>query len=364
MTAARRWSVSLLAVLVVPIVLAACGFGPPDRLHLEGLWLVTPGPTTVYGSGGTTTVRFGAASSGSATYLSRSDANGITVCARHVYAVIDDGIVLLAGRYYVATVLNADRISLDSGTDDLMLDRVTGPPPVAPCAEAEAVRVATFGFPTGTFTGLNAWQTRLYMNSDAASSPIVAYDTATGVLRAARVYSQSVAGGTHRWVVGVRSDDLFYGHCGCGGSTSLNAFDLATDASIAVAEAPIDLGVNLSIRYGFFESGSLVIGGRSRDAVAVNELLTLDPDTLELESRRQVLPGAVIQDVTRRNGDLLALVGGAIVVVGPDGRASSTILLRGEPTRFLRGLSHVDGTVYVLGEDATDAAVLWRVAMP
>jgi hypothetical protein len=367
MSAPKRWSPSLVAVLVV-VLLAACGGSPPTPpatgLDLEGLWRVTPGPTTTYGAGGTTTVRFGAASSGSATYLSRSDANGITDCERHVYAAIGGDVVLLDGTYYVATAVNADRISLDNGTDAMTLDRVAGTPPVAPCAEAEATVVATFDFGTGSFTGLNAYQTRLYMNTDAASDPIVAYDTATGVLGAARVYSQSVSGGTHRWVVGARSDDLFFGHCGCGGSTSVNAFNLATDASISVAEVPTDLGVNMGIRYGYFDGGSLVIGGRNRDESGVNELLTLDPDTLALLSRRQVLPEASIQDVTLRSGQLLALVDGAVVVVGADGRAASTIELTGAAVGYVRGLTHVGGTVYALGEDATGDAVLYRVVLP
>jgi hypothetical protein len=191
----------------------------------------------------------------------------------------------------------------------------------------------------------------------------VAYETATGVVSAARVYSASVSGGTHRWVVGARSDDLFYGHCGCGGSTSVNAFDLATNTSIAVAEIFSDLGVNMGVRYGYFEGGSLAIGGRSYDESGVNELLTLDSDTLALQSRRQILPEARIQDVTMRSGELLALVDGAIIVVGADGRATSTIDLDGV-TGPLRGLTHVGGVVYVLGADLRGDAVLFRVVLP
>ena len=368
MSARKRWTSNLVAVLVASIVLAGCGSPTPtppgSGLDLEGLWRVTPGPATAYGAGGTTTVRFGAASSGSATYLSQSDANGITACERHVYAVIGGDVVLLDGAYYVGTAVNADRISLTNGTDTVTLDRVAGAPPVAPCAEAVATQIATITDGAGGFTGLNAFQTRLYLNTDAATDAIVAYDTATGLLGAARVYSQSVAGGTHRWVVGARSDDLFYGHCGCGGSTSVNAFNLATNASIAVAETPTDLGVNMGIRYGFFDGGSLAIGGRNRDDFGVNELLTLNPDTLALVSRRQILPEAGIQDLTRRAGELLALVDGAIVVVGADGRAASTIELTGAATGFLRGLTHVGGTVYVLGDGARGDAVLFRVVLP
>lgn len=368
MSVPKRSSIPLVVALVLTTLLGACSSSPPTPptttgLDLEGLWRVTPGPATTYGSGGTTTVQFGPASSGSATYLSQSDANGITDCQQDIYAVIADDVVLLDGEYYVGTAVNADRIVLDNGTDSLTLDRVVGAPPVAPCAEAVATPLATFTFGAGSFTGLDAFQTRLYMNTDAAGDPIVAYETATGTLGAARIYSDSVSGGTHRWVVGARSDDLFYGHCGCGGVTSVNAFNLATDTSIAVSEVPTDLGVNLSIRYGYFEGGSLAIGGHSRDDFGVNELLTLNPDTLALVSRRQILPEASIQDLTLRNGELLALVDGAIVVVGADGRASSTIEIDGA-VEFLRGLAHIGDAVFVLGEDAVGDAVLFQVALP
>ena len=221
MTVAKRWLSYLVVVLAGGGLLAACGAPPTGPsatgLDLEGVWLVTPGPTTDYGSGGTTTLAFGGAASGSATYLSQAAANDVTTCQRHVYAVIQGNVVLLDGTYYVGAAVGADRIVLDNGTDALTLDRVTGAAPVAPCAEAVATEVDTFAFGTGSFTNLNAFQTRLYFNTDATADPIVAFDTATATLGAARIYSQSVSGGTHRWVIGARSDDLFYGHCGCGG---------------------------------------------------------------------------------------------------------------------------------------------------
>src|SRR5690606_3339868 len=135
-----------------------------------------------------------------------------------------------------------------------------------------------------------------------------------------RTYSQSVSGGTHRIVVGARSDDLFYGHCACGGSTSVNAFNLASNTSIIAVDTE-DLGNEVSVRYGYFDSGAVTIGGRSRDDSDVNLLLTLDPDTLALQSTREFLPQASVDDVALLNGQLVALVNGDLVLVGNDGRA-------------------------------------------
>lgn len=368
MNVADRWSRYIVTVLAAGFLLAACGAPPTGTgssgLDLKGLWLVTPGPTTYYGAGGTTTVEFGAATSGSATFLSQADANDITTCERHVYAVVGDDVVLLDGTYYLGDAVSADRIVLDNGTDALTLDRVTGAAPVAPCAEAIATELGTFAFSVGGFSNLNAFQTRLYFNTDDTSDPIVGYDTATGTVGAARIYSQSVSGGTHRWVVGARSDDLFYGHCGCGGSTSVDRFDLALDTSLAVAETDTDLGVNLGVRYGYFGGGDIVIGGRDRDDSGVNRLLTLNADTLALASQRQFLPDAAVQDVALRNGELLALVNDGLVVVGADGRAEQTIKLTGDPTSSPRGVAAIGNTVYVLGENASGDAVLLEIALP
>jgi len=50
-------------------------------------------------------------------------------------------------------------------------------------------------------------------------------------------------------------------------------------------------------------------------------------------------------------------------VVGGDGRASSTIEFDGA-AGFHQGLTHIGDTVYVLGEDASGDAMLFRVELP
>jgi len=70
------------------------------------------------------------------------------------------------------------------------------------------------------------------------------YAALAETLGSPRAYSQGVIGGTRRWVVGARTDDLFYGQWGCGGSTSVNYFNLGTLA--LVSERQILPGAYLS----------------------------------------------------------------------------------------------------------------------
>src|SRR5690606_10779406 len=126
----------------------------------------------------------------------------------------------------------ADTVQLSNDTDGLTLTRVSGAPPVEPCAEATLDELATYPEAVTGFSGLSAFGTKLYFNLDSIANPIVSFDTATDSFGPLRTYTQSVSGGTHRMVVAARSDELFYGHCACGGSTSVNAFNLATNTSI------------------------------------------------------------------------------------------------------------------------------------
>lgn len=358
----------LLVAATLLLLLAGCQTAPPPTpattIDLEGLWLVTPGPGTSYGSGGTTTLEFGAAPSGTATYLSQSAANDVTACERHVYAALSRNVVLLDGDFYVADAVNANRIVLDNDTDSVTLDRVVGAAPVAPCAEATATLIKLLAEGLGPFTNLNAVGANLYFNTDAPGDPIVAYDTTSGTLGAPRAYSDTVAGGTHRWVVGARTDDLFYGHCGCGGSASLDYMNLGSDTSIAYVDTGAGLGVSMTVRYGYYDASYIVIGGRDHTDQGLNDLLTLNRDTLSLVSSRTILDGANIRDVTLLGADLLALVGDGIVVVGADGRAERTIELNGIASDSPRGITTIGPTVYVLDETAQGDAVLYEVAMP
>lgn len=358
------------ALLMLSLISIGCqsasnggGTPGPDLIDLEGLWLVTPGPGSFYGAGGTTTVEFGSAASGSAQFLSQADDNDITTCERHVYAALSENVVMLDETFYVAEQPNADRIVLDNDTNSITLDRVSGADPVEPCEEAATTEINAFDFGTGSFTGLNAVGSRLYFNMDDSGSSIIAYNTATGTLGAPRTYSISVSGGTHRWVMAARTDDLFYGQCGCGGSMSANYFNLGTNTSIASVESETDLGVGVSFRYGYFDGSNPVLGGRDRNTFEKNVLLTLDPDTLALVSQREILEGAFVSDLTLRGSDLLALVGRSLVVVGVDGRADRTIDVSGLSSSP-RGVAAIGDDVYILDEGATGDAVLVEVSMP
>src|SRR5690606_35084954 len=138
-------------------VLAACSTPqppspPPDGLDLKGLWLVEPAAGTEYGAGGTTTLEFGAGDSGSATFLSQADANDITTCEQHVYAVLADDVVLLDEEYYTSEELDADTIELTNDIYSLTLTRVSGSPPVDPCSEATLTQRGTYADPASGFT--------------------------------------------------------------------------------------------------------------------------------------------------------------------------------------------------------------------
>lgn len=134
--------------------------------------------------------------------------------------------------------------------------------------------------------------------------------------------------------------------------------------ALATLTTTTDLGVFLFIRYGFFASGSVVIGGTAFDEPGVNYVFTLNADTLALQSQRQVLPEAYITDMTWFDGQLVALADGAIVLVGSDGMAEATIALDGAPNAFPRGLTAIGSAAYVVDRVADGDALLYAVELP
>jgi len=357
----------MVTTLALALVLTSCSSTgsstTSSSIDLQGLWRVTPSAGSGYGAGGTTTVEFGAKASGLATFLSQSSANGITSCEKQVYAALSSNVVLLDGTYYQATAPSTDQIVLDDGTATVTLDRVTGTPPVAPCAAGTATLVATLPHAVNYWSGLNAVGTKLYYNVDDSSDSIIAYDTSTDSLGSARTYTTSVSGGTHRFVVASRTDSLFYGQCACGGSNTLDYFNLSTNSSVAHIDTNADLGVAISIRYGYYTGSSVVIGGHLWSDSSKNQLLTLDQDTLALVSQRQVLPQATITDITPRGSDLLALVNDTVVVVGSSGNATATYTLAGAAPDLI-GIAAVGTTVYAIGNTAAGDGVLYRLTLP
>src|SRR5690606_24265088 len=130
----------------VALLLAGCQSTPPtpteDFVDLQGLWLVTAGAGTEYGSGGTTTLEFGSGRSGGASFLSESDASDIKTCERHVYASLAENVVLLDEEYYVATP-SGNTIELSNDDDSLTLERISGAGPVTPCEQVTATVIET-----------------------------------------------------------------------------------------------------------------------------------------------------------------------------------------------------------------------------
>src|SRR5690606_8501591 len=217
MVGARVGFLTVVAMVGMAVVLTACQSTPPTLpgpsvVDLEGLWIVTPSLGTTYGAGGTTTLEFGPDPTGVATFLSRSDENGITSCEKHVYSAMSADVVMLDGAFFVADVVNADRIVLSTESVQLALDRVTGAPPVAPCDEVDVVAVATYDVGTHPFSSLDAVGTSLVFNTGDTDESIAVYETATGTLGTPRAYTGVATNpGTHRFVVGARTVDLLYG---------------------------------------------------------------------------------------------------------------------------------------------------------
>jgi len=357
----------LLALSVLgALVLSSCSPPPPtpppgpaDVIDVEGLWLVTPGPGTTYGSGGATTLEFGAARSGSAKFLSRAAANGVLTCERHVYAALTDHVLLLDGTHYEAQTSGANEIELSTEDDRLTLTRVSGAAPVEPCLAANASEVQSFPFGVNGWTTLASVGSKLYFNTDGTGNPIVAYDLVTGVLGPERINP-----GSHDHLIAARSDNEFYGHCACGNITTLQRFDINTLTPLTTISTQNDLGIFMSAEMGLFDGTSLLLAGRDYENDGVNHVLTLHPDTLALQSQRDVLPEAFIRDLAWTGGTLVALIGHSIVYIGPTGMAEATIDLPDAVPDFPRGLAFNGGDFYVLASTADEEAVIFRISLP
>lgn len=358
----RRFRVAAMGLACLA-ALVACGSPgspkprPDGTFALEGLWTVTPGEGTDYGAGGTNTLEFGSEASGHASFISRSKANGIKSCEAQPYELLADGTLWLDGWAYEVHELG-DLVLLANDTDTLVLRRVDGAPPVTPCLQAEAVPFASPAVPLGDFSVLNGVGANLYFNTGAAGNPIVALDVVSKALGTARTYT----GTSHRWVVGARSSDLFYGHCACGGSTVIAHFDLAANTALADVDVREEYGTNVTIRYGYWDGANFVAGGRDdRDR---NLLVTLDGNTLQRLSQREFLPGAGVSDVALVGSELLALVGRKVVVVGADGIAEETTDLGGLEAVTPVGIAAVGSDLFVLARDAEGNAAFFQVDLP
>lgn len=351
------------AALLSALLLASCTSPttppPSGSLDLEGLWLVTAALGTEYGAGGTTTLEFGSAPSGAATFLSRATTSGVTTCEQHVYAAVTNNVVLLDGVHYEASATGQDRIDLVDEFGQLTLTRVTGAPPVAPCLNAQAVLVGTLAERPGSWGTLDSHQTRLYFNTAEVGNPVVAFDTVTGLFGAGRIYT-----GNHDHVIAARNDSEFYGHCACGNITTLERFNIDTNTALTTITSTTDLGLFMTMQKGLFTGSAVMVSGTAFDQPGTNAVFTLDPDTLALQSQREVLPGEYVPDLAWNGSHLVALIANSIVIIANDGQAESTVKLAGNISEFPRGLTYAAGTFYVLDETGSNTTAIYRIDMP
>ncbi len=359
----RRTFGFIAIALVACTALVSCSTPtppPPKGLSLEGLWRVTPGIGTVYGSGGTTTLEFGAGSGGMATFLSLKDSSGVTVCEQDVYSILPGNVVLLDGTYYSAEV-RTNQVVLKTATDTITLDRLTSGPLVTPCLEAHATTFFTSDVGLGGASTLSGVGTVLYFNQ--GDEAIVGYDTLTDTLGAPRSYTGYVSGGYHRWVVAARSDDLFYGQCYCGGSNTLDYFDLSTDTSLAWTDFyPLHNG--FGVRFGYFDGTNAVIGGREWVGdEPLTRLITANAGTLAVVEDREALWGAFVIAATLHGGTVYALLdNSSLVIVGDDGKAEQTYKLDGTGALSVRGIASAGGKLYAVA-GSESAVTIYEVEL-
>ncbi len=363
----RSLGTALVVLAGLAIMLAACSSpppGPPTGSAFEGLWLVTPDEGTAYGSEGITTLAFGDGDSGDLEFISRHSGHGLTTCRTEAYIIgpQERTVSWQSVAQFGFTVVDDDQIRLENDTDGLTLTRITGAPPVEPCGRAAASQAATFHFAAAGFSGLHAVGSRLYFNAATAGDPILAYDTVAGTTGAPRTYSAFAEGGVHRFVMGARSDDLFYGHCGCGGSRSVDHFNLSLDASLQADEIMLIGGEQITVRFGHYTGTSFLAGGQSILDGQRNVVVELHQDTLALVSQRDILTGLSVSDIVVVDGQMIALSGQRMLYIGVDGRAERTFDIEGMPATA-GALTAVGSDLYALVRDLAGEAVLFRLAL-
>jgi hypothetical protein len=294
--------------------------------------------------------------------------SGVTVCGTYVFARVGDELSLrsprLSERAYAVEEIDPDTLVLRWEHEQLTMSRLAGAGPVAECVTGAATLVAALPTRPGSWSNLNGVDDVLYFNRAGNTAPIAGYSLGEDALGQDRTYTVSAGGGIDRHVVAARSHRVFYGHCACGGSNRLGMFDLDDDLLIAQVNTSTDLDTAISVRYGFYDDGELVIGGAGGGAS--NRLLSLDPDTLALVEQRTVLQGVSIQDLTRHGGALLALLHGpAIVEIGANGMAVRTITVPSFYGLSPIGLSSTASGLYAaLGDSSTDTTYIFAVELP
>ncbi len=346
--------------------------GDPDARtasKLAGVWSVTRAPTGTFGTTGAMTLRFPSERSGLARFLGKDAASGITTCGNYVFAVVEDGVVVLESNTlprgaFVIGQPDSNTITLTSDNELLTLSRVSGPPPVEECGSADTTIMAQWdNLALGSWSRLSAVDDVLYFNTNESGEPIASYSLASKALGAKRTYTVSANGGVDRWAIAAASHDVFFGHCGCGGSTYLSRFNAATNERILSVDTTT-LGAQIGVRFGERHGADIVVGGRGGDNVTRNVLLTLDPTTLQLGSQRSILSTASVEDITYQDETLYALTdSGSIIQVAADGTAARTHdipALRGlDPA----GLAAAGGKFYVIARSSPAGTTLLELTL-
>ena len=371
----RTWRTALLTALAVGSLVGCGGPPPPEDAGLQGAWLVTPtaGDLEFFGSAGPITLAFAGADVGTVALRALREASGAVACGTLVFARDGDELLLASPRWFDAafelTEVDDDTVTIANDDVAATLTRLAGAGPVPACGSTTTTVIATLPFMASSFGNVSAHAGTLYLNVDDDPGTVVGYDVATGTLGAGRALTVSSGGGVHRWVVGARDASRFYGHCGCGGSTTLNAIDLDLDTVLASIDTDVDAAVSFSIDHGEYADGTLLVGGRTRDGANANHLAQVDPDTLALSNERNVLEDLSLIDVALDDGALFGLVylpgGPALVAIAADGRATATYPLPELAAFQPIGVAAIDGVLYVAASDyVTGSTFLLAVELP
>lgn len=355
-----KHTIRIATLLILAAVLAACGSTsetpPPTddgNVDLAGLWTAT-GPSV--DPSATATLEFDDGVAGDAAFLAFHPASGVTNCEIRDYARLADGGLLFGGVAFDVVAGADGSVELRIGdTTAWTLTPVEGDPPVEPCATTElsyADRANVYLRQEATLSDRGG---ELFFTTgivSASSQPAVRYDPSGGSGGDGAITATYDLLGNHVVLAAVDANTLVaVVDAGSGDTVKLVDVDAGVDYPQEVDLVSV-AGNAVRPRAAVYDAGArelLVVGPEVNDVgdvVTDNLLLSLDPDTLAHTGERAILPDTYVTDLALSGGDLLALVGDAVVAVdGEDpGQAQSTTTLEGFGDGFVSGIA-VDGTV-------------------
>ena len=374
----------LVAGMVV--VLSACGGGgngvndpdagvspdagsenTPKPSILTGLWRVESNGSGAFSVHGEMSLEFPSEAAGKARFLGKQSGTGILTCGDYLFTVVDDRVVMLESATlpraaFVIDRVDADTLALTSDFAKLTLTRVTGDPPVEECGGATVEILATLDdvVPV-SWARLSAAGNTLYFNANKVGDPVVGFSLDTNMLTTERTYSRPSG---DRIVVAAESDDIFYGHCACGGSNWLSRFNLNSNTELARVDTQT-LGERISINYGSFTGTEVLVGGRNDDGV--HTLLRLEPTTLAVNTK-VTLPRIEVDDVAWMDGTLYALVSTgleawSLVSLSEEGAVTRTWALPELYGLWIRGIEAAGDALYILASNPAGSTLLVKVTV-